>query len=58
MSYKTNYKIEGFFEYVVLPFEGFCWQDNVESVDYVDKSAFNWIAVIRLLDFITKKDFD
>ncbi len=26
MSYKTDYKIEGFFEYVVLPLEGFWWQ--------------------------------
>ena len=33
-------------------------KDNVEGVDYTDKSAFNWISVIRLPDFITKKDFD
>ena len=26
MSYKTDYKIEGFFEYVVPPLEGFCVQ--------------------------------
>lgn len=58
MSYKTDYKIEGFFEYVVPPLEGFWWQDNVEGVDYTDKSAFNWISIIRLPDFITKKDFD
>ena len=58
MSYKTDYKIEGFFEYVVPPLEGFWWQDNVEGVDYTDKSAFNWISLIRLPDFITKKDFD
>ena len=58
MSYKTDYKIEGFFEYVVPPLEGFWWRDNVEGVDYTDKSAFNWISVIRLPDFIAKKDFD
>ena len=28
MSYKTDYKIDGFFEYVVPPLEGFWWQDN------------------------------
>lgn len=39
MSYKTNYKIEGFFEYVVPPLEGFWWQDNVDGVDYTDKST-------------------
>lgn len=57
MSYKTDYKIDGFFEYVVPPLEGFWWQDGVESVDYSDKSSFNWISVIRLPDFIMKKDF-
>ena len=58
MSYKTDYKIEGFFEYVVPPLEGFWWQDDVESVDYTNKSAFSWISVIRLPDFISKADFD
>ena len=58
MSYKTNYKIDGFFEYVVPPLEGFWWQDHTDRIDYTDKSSFNWISVIRLPDFITKKDFD
>ena len=58
MSYKTDYKIEGFFEYVVPPLEGFWWQDDVDGIDYSNKDAFNWISVIRLPDFITKKDFD
>lgn len=58
MSYKTDYKIDGFFEYVVPPLEGFWWQENVEGIDYKDKSSFHWISVIRLPDFISKKDFD
>ncbi len=58
MSYKTDYKIEGFFEYVVPPLEGFWWQDNVDGVDYGNKDSFNWISVIRLSDFVTKKDFE
>ena len=58
MSYKTDYKMEGFFEYVVPPLEGFWWQDNVEGVDYSDKSSFQWISAIRLPDFVTKKDLD
>ncbi|MBR5340943.1 MAG: GyrI-like domain-containing protein [Erysipelotrichaceae bacterium] len=58
MSYKTDYKIKGFYEYVVPPLEGFWWQDGVDGVDYSNKSSFNWISVIRLPDFITKKDFD
>lgn len=57
MSYLSDYKIEGFFQYVVPPLEGFWWQENVEGVDYNNKSEFNWISVIRLPDFITEKDF-
>lgn len=58
MSYKTDYKIEGFFDYVVPPLEGFWWQDGIDGVDYTNKDSFNWISIIRLPDFITKKDFD
>lgn len=57
MSYKSDYKIEGFFEYVVPPLEGFWWQDGVEGVDYTSKSSFRWISVIRLPDFVTEADF-
>ena len=57
MSYKTDYKIEGFFEYVVPPLEGFWWQEGIDGVDYTNKDAFQWISVIRLPDFITEKDF-
>lgn len=58
MSYKTDHRIEGFFDYVVPPLEGFWRQAGVEGVDYADKAAFEWISVIRLTDFITKADFD
>ena len=58
MSYKTDYKIEGFFEYVVPPPEGFWWQDDVGGMDYANKSMLNWISVIRLPDFISKEDFE
>ena len=58
MSYKSDYKIEGFFEYVVPPLEGFWWQDGVDGCDYSSKVEFNWISVIRLPDFVTKEDFD
>ena len=59
MSYKTDYKIPGFFEYVVPPLEGFWWQDGVVGgVDYGNKAGFSWISVLRLPDFVTKADFD
>lgn len=58
MSYKTTYKIEGFYEYVVPPLEGFWWQENVDGADYSDKSSFCWVSVIRLPDFVKEKDFE
>ncbi len=58
MSYKSDYKIDGFFEYVVPPLEGFWWQEGVKCVDYADKTTFNWISVIRLPDFVTESDFE
>ncbi|MGD1820622.1 MAG: GyrI-like domain-containing protein [Pleomorphochaeta sp.] len=58
MSYKTEYKIDGFFQYVVPPLEGFWWQEGIKGVDLSNKATFNWISVIRLPDFITKKDFN
>ena len=58
MSYKTDYKIDGFYEYVVPPLEGFWWQDGICGVDYSKKDEFNWISIIRLPDFITRENFD
>lgn len=58
MSYKTDYKIKGFFEYVVPPLEGFWWQDDMKGFDYSNKDTLNWISVIRLPDFITKDNFN
>ena len=53
MSYKTDYKIDGYFEYVVPPLEGFWW-----DIDYSNKDGYKWISVIRLPDFISEKDFN
>ena len=59
MSYKGTYKIDGYFEYVVPPLEGFWWQDrNKEVIDYKSKDKFNFISVIRLPDFVTKENFE
>lgn len=57
MSYKSDHRIEGFYEYVVPPLEGFWWQEEVQGADYAHKSDFHWISVIRLPDFVTEEDF-
>ena len=56
MSYKTDYRMQGFYEYVVPPLEGFWRQEGVEGVDYSDKAAFQWISVLRLPNFVTEAD--
>lgn len=58
MSAKGGHEIQGFFEYVVPPLEGFWWQNGKpKGVDYAHKEDFCWISAIRLPDFITKEDF-
>jgi len=60
MSKKGDHKIEGYFDYVVPPLEGFWWQDGQlakEGIDYNHKDGFHWISVIRLPDFVTEEDF-
>ena len=62
MSKMGDHRIDGYFDYVVPPLEGFWWQGKngevVAGFDYADKSSFNWISAIRLPDFVTKKDFE
>lgn len=58
MSYKGSHKIDGYFEYVVPPLEGFWWQEGSDPIDYANKNGFNFISLIRLPDFVTKADFD
>ena len=62
MSKKGDQKIDGYYDFIVPPLEGFWWQEKngvvVPGFDYSDKSSFNWISLIRLPDFVTQKDFD
>ena len=58
MSKKGDHQIDGYFDFVVPPLEGFWWQDGVTGVDYGHKENFKWISVIRLPDFVTKQDVD
>ncbi len=57
MSKKGTHQIEGYFDYVVPPLEGFWWQEGVKGIDYAHKEDFRFISVIRLPDFVTKEDF-
>ncbi|SDB18618.1 hypothetical protein SAMN02910293_00929 [Streptococcus henryi] len=58
MSKKGEHQLEGYFDYVVPPLEGFWWQEGLKGVDYTRKEDFHFISLIRLPDFVTKKAFD
>lgn len=58
MSKLGNHKLDGYFDYVVPPLEGLWWQEGLHSVDYSRKRDFQWIALIRLPEFVTKEAFD
>lgn len=58
MSKKGDHKIDGYFDYVVPPLEGFWWQEGVDGIDYSHKENFQWISAIRLPDFVTRSDFE
>lgn len=58
MSKKGDHQIDGYFDYVVPPLEGFWWQPGTNGFDYSRKQDFHWISAIRLPDFVTKTAFD
>ena len=58
MSRRSGHQIDGYFDYVVPPLEGFWWQEGTDAINYADKSGFCWISVLRLPDFITPADFE
>ena len=58
MSKKGDHRIEGYFDYVVPPLEGFWWQKSAVEIDFSHKETFEWNSVIRLPDFVTRADFD
>lgn len=58
MSCKGDYKIEGYFQYVVPPLEGLWYQEGISGIDYSRKEEFHFISMIRLPDFVTKADFE
>lgn len=58
MSKMGSHQIDGYFDYVVPPLEGFWWQEGKTGIDYTRKEDFQFISVIRLPDFVTKADFD
>ncbi len=58
MSKMGDYRIEGYFDYVVPPLEGLWWQEGSSKIDYSRKEDLKFISLIRLPDFVSKRDFD
>ena len=57
MSFRGDHRMDGYFEYVVPPLEGFWWMDGVDGMDYSRKADFQWISAIRLPEFVTEAEF-
>jgi hypothetical protein len=57
MSKKGDHQIDGYFDFVVPPLEGFWWMEGNDGIDYAHKEDFRWISVIRLPDFVSVHDF-
>lgn len=53
MSKRGDYAIDGYFDFVVPPLEGF-W----ENIDYTHKERLRWISALRLPDFVTGEVFE
>lgn len=56
MSRLGGRRIDGYFDFVVPPLEGFWWQDGSAGIDYSRKAELNWLSVLRLPDFVTESD--
>ena len=56
MSKMGSHRMEGYYDFVVPPLEGFWWQEGETGFDYGDKSKFSWISAIRLPDFVTEAE--
>lgn len=57
MSKMGDTRIDGYFDFVVPPLEGFWWQQGLDGVDFSNKETFEWISAIRLPDFVTPEVF-
>lgn len=59
MSKMGTFSIDGYFDFVVPPLEGFWSQaGNTGPMDYTKKDDFNFISCIRMPDFVTKDVFE
>lgn len=58
MSKLGDHRIDGYFDYVVPPLEGFWRQEGVNGIDYTRKGDFEFISVMRLPDFVTRAEFE
>ena len=57
MSKLGDRRMDGYFDFVVPPLEGFWQQAGIDGFDHTRKDLFRWISVIRLPDFVTRADF-
>lgn len=57
MDGKKERSIEGYYDFVVPPLEGF-WEQGGCGYDPLHKDKFKWISVIRLPEFVSEEVFE
>ncbi len=58
MSKMGDHRMDGYFDFVVPPLEGFWWQPGTDGFDYRNKAAFHWVSVIRMPAFVTADELE
>ena len=60
MSKDPSDKIDGYFEYVVPPLEGFWWVEDecFDGLNITNKDDLCWYSMIRQPEFVTKEVFE
>ncbi|MCL2062084.1 MAG: GyrI-like domain-containing protein [Firmicutes bacterium] len=58
MSYKSDWKIAGYYEYTVGPLEGLWWLEDKSDEWYHDKGKYCWTSLIRQPDFVKDEVFE
>ena len=60
MSKDPSEKIDGYFEYVVPPLEGFWWVEDecFDGLNITNKDDLCWYSMIRQPEFVTKEVFE
>jgi hypothetical protein len=53
-----DYSAPSAYEYNVLPLEGLWWLEDIQDMNFTDKSRYCWTSMIRQPDIVTQEHFE